>query len=85
MSDMLTPEEISAYLDQQDLENEFIRYADEKGVEPDYQEFRESREIITTQIKAYVARNMIDNIGFYPIIRPLDEALNIAVDTLQSM
>lgn len=85
MSMMETAEEISNYLDNHDFSDEFIAYAKEKGVDPNYSEFRESEEIITTQIKAYIARNMIDNIGFYPIILPLDDALNVAIDTLSAM
>jgi carboxyl-terminal processing protease len=85
MINMKTADEIADYLDTHDFSNEFIRYAKEKGVDPNYEQFRESKDIITTQIKAYVARNMIDNVGFYPIIRSIDDALNVAIDTLSAM
>jgi len=85
MADMQTADEISSYLDQQEIGPAFIKYATEKGINPDLSEFRESEEIIQTQIKAYVARNMIDNKGFYPIIRSIDETLEVAIDTLSRM
>lgn len=82
MKDMTNAEEISLYLDNQNIKADFIAYASSKGVKPDYKQIRESEEVILTQIKAYIARNMIDNIGFYPIIRSIDHTLQVAIDTL---
>ena len=36
-------------------------------------------------IKAYVARNIIDNDGFYPIIADIDHTLKVAIDTIASL
>lgn len=82
MKDMTNAEEISLYLDNQNIKADFIAYASSKGVKPDYKQIRESEEVILTQVKAYIARNMIDNIGFYPIIRSIDHTLQVAIDTL---
>ncbi len=85
MIDMNNAEEISNYLDMQNIKSDFIAYASSEGVKTNYQQFRESEEIILTQIKAYIARNMIDNVGFYPIIKSIDHTLQVAIDTLSAI
>ncbi len=77
--------EIENYLDDQDLMPQFISYAREKGVPPDQKDIRISEEILLKTIKAYVARNIIDNDGFYPIIADIDETLKVAIDTIAAL
>ena len=76
---------IEGYLDDQDILNEFIEYAEQKGLQPDYGDIRISEKILVKTIKAYVARNVIDNEGFYPIIADIDQTLQIALDTLSAL
>ncbi len=78
-------DEIEAYLDDQDLLPQFITYATEKGVKPDYKDIRISKQVLLKTIKAYVARNLIDNEGFYPIIADLDHTLKVAIDTIATL
>ena len=77
--------DIEAYLDDQDLMPQFITYAKEKGVQPDYDDIRTSELILHKTIKAYVARNIIDNDGFYPIIADIDNTLKVAIDTIVTL
>jgi len=35
-------------------------------------------------LKAFIARNILDNEGFYPIIRPLDNTIQKAIEVLTS-
>ena len=77
--------EIEGYLDDQDLLPQFIKYASEKGVPPDYKDIRISELVLQKTIKAYVARNIIDNDGFYPIIADIDETLKVAIDTIATL
>ncbi len=77
--------EIENYLNDQDLMPQFISYAKEKGVQPDYKDIKISEEILLKTIKAYVARNIIDNDGFYPIIADIDETLKVAIDTIATL
>lgn len=76
-------EEIDDYLSDQNLLGQFISYAGEKGVKPDYKQIKESQDLILIQLKAYIARNIIDNNGFYPIIQKIDNTLEIAIDTIK--
>ena len=64
---------------------EFIEYAREKGVPPVYEDIRTSEIPLHQTIKAYIGRNVIDNIGFYPIISSIDNTLQVAVDTLSKL
>lgn len=80
-----TPQEIEGYLDDQDLLAQFITFAKGKGLQPDYDDIRVSKHILQKTIKAYVARNIIDNDGFYPIIADIDHTLKVAIDTIATL
>ncbi len=80
-----TPEEIEGYLDDQNLLPEFIEYAREKGVPPVYDDIRTSEVPLNKFLKAYIGRNVIDNIGFYPIIAKIDNTLQVAIDTISKL
>jgi carboxyl-terminal processing protease len=82
---MTTPSEITGYLDDQELMKEFIGYASSKNVQVDQEDLAVSGDYLLTQIKAYIARNILDNEGFYPIIRAVDYTLNVAIDTLSAI
>lgn len=49
------------------------------GIKPDPEGLRISGKIIDTQIKAYIARNILDNKGFYPIWEKIDTTLKYAI------
>ncbi len=76
------PVELEKYLDSQSLLNQFVNYASASNIKMDPAGLKTSGEIINTQIKAYVARNMLDNKGFYPIWEKIDNTLKYAVEYL---
>ncbi len=82
LSEFYKPSELETYLDKQDLLPGLIEFANENGVNPDKKDIDESEELILTQLKAYIARNIMDNEGFYPIIYDVDNTLQKAVDIL---
>jgi carboxyl-terminal processing protease len=73
-------EEIDAYLNKQNVLDEFVNYAHDKGVQRDAKGLQQSQEVIHTQLKAYIARNIIGEEGFYPIIRQIDNTLERAIE-----
>ncbi|MCE5348240.1 MAG: S41 family peptidase [Bacteroidales bacterium] len=77
------PDDLGKYLDKQPLLDQFINFAATNGVKKDPAGLEISREIINTQIKAYVARNILDNKGFYPIWEKIDTTLKYAIDFLK--
>jgi carboxyl-terminal processing protease len=76
------PEEFTRYLKSREVLTQFISFAKDEGVSPDRQEINVSLEILETQLYAYIARNIIDNKGFYPIIQHIDNTLQRAIEVL---
>ncbi len=76
-------EEIENHLDKINILNEFVQYAAAKGVPKDENGLKESGLIIKTQLKAYIARNIMGEEGFYPIIRQIDKTLLKAIEISQ--
>lgn len=75
--------ELEKYLNNQALLDQFVRYAEANGVPKDPEGLKISGRIIHTQLKAYIARNIIDNRGFYPIWEEIDTTLKYAVEYLK--
>ncbi len=74
---------LEKYLDRQGLLNQFADYGSKNGVKKDAEGIKISGKIIFTQLKAYIARNLLDNAGFYPIWQEIDTTLEYAIDYLQ--
>ena len=73
-------DEFDNYLDRNNVLDEFVKYAAEKGVPRDDKGLKASSRIIKTQLKAYIARNIIGESGFYPIIQKIDNTLIRAIE-----
>jgi len=73
-------ESVKKYLNGFDLLKEFIVYAQKNGVPANQKQIDHSKLILETQLKAVIARNIIDEEGFYPFIRDIDETLQKAID-----
>jgi len=72
------------HLDQQDISNQLIEFAKTKDVKYNHNDFQRSKNLIDLETKAYIARNILDNEGFYPIISKEDEVLQKAVELIQT-
>ena len=90
--------ELEKYLDKQGLLDQFMKFlasnnlrqAQPSGsaspagvVKPDLHGLKTSGRVIDTQIKAYIARNILDNKGFYPIWEQIDTTLKYAIKYLE--
>jgi carboxyl-terminal processing protease len=80
LSSFSTSNEIENYLEKNNSFEEFIKYAASKGVPRDNKGLKESGLVIKTQINAYIARNIIGEEGFYPIIQEIDKTLLRVID-----
>ena len=74
--------DISSYLDQQKLLTRFVEFAESNGIKRNLEEIIISEKLIITQLKAYIARNVMDNPGFYPIIQDIDPTLLKGIEIL---
>jgi carboxyl-terminal processing protease len=79
----LEPGEMEKFLDKQALLDQFVQFASSNGVKKDPAGLKISGAIIHTQIKAYIARNILDNKGFYPIWEEIDTTLKYTIDFLK--
>jgi carboxyl-terminal processing protease len=80
LSKLKTAGEINAYLDKQNVLSEFVNYARNSGIERDDSGIKQSGELINTQIKAYIARNIIGEEGYFPIISQIDNTLQKTIE-----
>jgi len=73
-------ENLDEYLDNQEIFDEFINYVAENGISKDPEGVDKSGDLINTQLKAYIARNIMGEEGFYPIIKRVDNTLLKAIE-----
>ena len=72
--------EIDDYLEDRNILNLLVSYASGKGIPRDEAALKKSGTVIKTQVKAYIARNIIGEEGFYPIIKKIDNTLLKAIE-----
>ena len=77
--------ELDALFEESDLMGDFIKYAKQNGVTPSEKDLESSKEIIITQIKAYIGRNALsDESGYYYNIYPIDDVMQRSVKELKA-
>lgn len=63
--------------------NDFIAYAEKSGVKRNDQQINKSENLLKTQLKALIARNIWNNEGFYPVYQEQDSVLKKAIGLLK--
>ena len=63
--------------------NELVKKAEEKGIKGSDEQKQEARREANILLKAYIARNLFNDEGFYPIYAPMDEILQRAIEELK--
>ena len=61
-----------------------VKLAEEKGIKGTEEQKQVARRQSDILLKAYIARNLFDDEGFYPIYAPMDEMLQRALEELQT-
>jgi carboxyl-terminal processing protease len=80
LNSLRSAREIDQWLDKQKITDSFVKYAASKGIPYDPAGMKVSGLIIETQVKAYIARNILGEEGFYPIIQKIDKTLIKAIE-----
>lgn len=80
LTKLKTGDEFLKHLNNKGIMNLFVSYAESKGVKANQADLNISTDIIKHQLKAYIARNIIGEEGFYPIIKNIDKALLEAIE-----
>lgn len=71
------------YLVSVNLFNQFLEHLKGKGVTFTNKELNESQDLMKMQLHAYVARNILGDQGFYPILFKQDETVTKALSLLE--
>jgi carboxyl-terminal processing protease len=79
LSTFKTSAEFETYFGRVNVLNLFVAFAEKKGVKTNTTDLKTSSKIIDNQVKAYIARNIIGEKGFYPLIQNIDKTLLEAI------
>ena len=83
--------ELGRYRDWQSLERhlnaanwmpELVKFAKDKGIEPNTAELEKSQKLLTRLVNAYIVRNILGDEGFFPLFERDDEITKEAVRSL---
>lgn len=77
-------DEILKFVGENTTYRKFIAFAKKEGITPENKDEEISKEAITTQINAYVVRNILDNEGFYPVMNQDDPTIKRALEVLEN-
>ena len=62
--------------------NDFVKYAANKGIPARWQYIHKSQDLITSLIKAFIARDILGQSAFYPILNRNDNTIEAAIKAL---
>jgi len=82
LSDMKDYKAMETYLKRRNILNEFVAYSEKQGVARNDKDLRISGAHIENAVMALVARNIIDDKGFYPILNQMDKIVQKGVEVL---
>lgn len=77
-------EQLEAFLDGDPrLLEDFVAYAERKGVKPEWKQIRKSEKLLRSMLRAYIARNTeLQDVGYFSQIEPIDESIQKALEIL---
>ena len=78
-----TVEALESYLKLNQVFDEFINHINEQGITYTQAQLAETKSLVKMQLHAYIARNIMGNDGFYPIVYNEDRTVNKAIELLQ--
>jgi carboxyl-terminal processing protease len=81
LSTLQTPADFVKELDKQEVLRKFVTFASKEGVKEVPKDITTSEKILKVQLYAYIARNFLDNDGFFPIIQDIDNTLQKTIET----
>ncbi len=79
LGELKTGKKFEEFLSKQKILTLFAEYAAKQGIATEPKGLETSGKIIETQLMAYIARNIIGEVGFYSVISKIDAALTEAL------
>ncbi len=83
LKDMGLEKFISIYEVSEGTLEDLLRKAESNGVIINERQFQSSKSLLKTYVKAFIARNIWDNDGFYPVLNEQDELIQKAKTLLE--
>jgi len=83
LSKLHDPESFIAYVKQRGVLNDFIDFTKDKGIKVSEEDIEISKDVLLNRLAAFIARNILDDKGFYPIYLKIDKAFNKSISILQ--
>ncbi|MDR2414238.1 MAG: S41 family peptidase [Odoribacteraceae bacterium] len=74
--------EILDYLNAYNLVNDVANYAEKRGLKRDEAGIKASRALIDNRAKAYIARHVMDDAGFFPVFLQRDDTFAKALENI---
>jgi len=75
---------MAQHLSTQNLLNDFVAFAESRGVPPNWEEINRSRQFIEQRLKALITRNILGDAGFFPLIHQDDPIVIRALEELRT-
>ena len=74
--------QLQKHLQNEPLLDEFIAFAASHGLKRNNKEIKESGQLLTNYLESYIARNIIGDNAFYPILLQEDKTFKKALEVL---
>ena len=82
LSKLATYQEIVKHLTNKNVFALFLQKMRKDGLNPTVTEIGKSEQLIRTYLYAYICRNVIDNEGYFPVMKDIDNVLQKAIDLI---
>ncbi|HOO85477.1 MAG TPA: S41 family peptidase [Prolixibacteraceae bacterium] len=79
-----TVEALENYLNKNKIFDDFIEHIEKQSISFTKAELVEARPLLNMQLHAYIARNIMGNEGFYPVVYKEDKTVIKAIELLQN-
>jgi carboxyl-terminal processing protease len=76
--------EFDRYFQNKNILQQFVAFANKKGIKASNEDLKTSSKVIDNQLRAYIARNILGEEGFYPIIKNIDKTLLEAIEKFKT-
>lgn len=84
LENKFTPESFKREFDIEAQLSGFLTYAEEQGIEYDEKGYERTRDKIALRLKSYIARNVWNSEGFYPIWNERDDVIKKTLEVIEN-
>jgi len=75
-------QDLLAYLQKQPISNDFVSYVEKKGIKKNSKQIKKSTKLIEQMLYSFIARDILGDDAFYPILNKDDNSICVAIKQL---